>query len=68
MKSTQTNSKKFKDGKQYVCETCGKTFKYKSALDTHIRVHTGEKPFKCDVCPFACIKKVNLFKHKKIHS
>nr|XP_015926344.1 zinc finger protein 202 isoform X2 [Parasteatoda tepidariorum] len=33
---------------EYVCEFCQKSFKRKSYLVSHIRTHTGDKPFKCD--------------------
>ena len=50
------------------CLECHKTFGTKRDLDRHIRVHTGEKPFKCTICAYASSRKDHLRKHKiKVH-
>jgi len=32
------------------CHSCGKSFKHKSWLDSHILTHTGAKPYSCTRC------------------
>ena len=31
-----------------ICEICGNTYKYKHALESHMRRHRNEKPFSCE--------------------
>ena len=36
-------------GEHYKCDVCGKGFSDNSNLHSHIRTHTGDKPYKCDI-------------------
>ncbi|XP_033632811.1 myoneurin-like [Asterias rubens] len=49
--------------RRYVCTYCGKNCGYSSALKIHVRTHTGEKPFKCDLCSARFIQSINLKRH-----
>jgi KRAB domain-containing zinc finger protein len=47
---------------------CLNSFASKSYLRIHIKVHTGEKPFKCTVCSKLFLRSGQLKSHMRTHS
>uniref|UniRef100_G1PKM7 BCL11 transcription factor B n=1 Tax=Myotis lucifugus TaxID=59463 RepID=G1PKM7_MYOLU len=56
-----------KEGRRDTCEYCGKVFKNCSNLTVHRRSHTGERPYKCELCNYACAQSSKLTRHMKTH-
>ncbi|XP_077295697.1 uncharacterized protein LOC143917936 [Arctopsyche grandis] len=60
---------KHSDSKPYSCVICGKQFKMKSCMNTHMAQHTGERKYLCPFCPKTFAASGNYYTHRKrMHS
>ncbi|XP_053560483.1 histone-lysine N-methyltransferase PRDM9-like [Bombina bombina] len=53
--------------KPYECLRCDKSFKCRSHLVMHQRVHTRERPYVCTECGKSFTQSSNLFRHQRGH-
>ncbi|XP_039879513.1 zinc finger protein with KRAB and SCAN domains 3-like [Simochromis diagramma] len=54
--------------KTVTCDICGKTFKFKSHMEQHYRVHTTQKPYACQTCGKCFIQSSVLSVHMRTHT
>ncbi|KAH3849009.1 hypothetical protein DPMN_091394 [Dreissena polymorpha] len=50
--------------RRFCCPVCAKLFFSLSNIDSHIRMHTGDKPFQCNICSYKSTQKGNLRRHR----
>ncbi|RZF39464.1 hypothetical protein LSTR_LSTR000985 [Laodelphax striatellus] len=52
------------NGRDYICETCGKSYKTKGSLQQHLKYGCSNgHQFKCPYCPYTTNYKFNLKPH-----
>ncbi|XP_041843484.1 zinc finger protein 436-like isoform X2 [Melanotaenia boesemani] len=57
------------DGKsKHCCPVCSRDCFKASALQKHLRIHSGERPFQCPTCNKSFIQHVHLTEHQRIHT
>ena len=52
----------------FVCEECGRGLVTAQALRNHMRIHTGENPFRCDECSKTFTQAKGLHSHMLTHT
>ncbi|XP_077108937.1 zinc finger protein 831 [Ranitomeya variabilis] len=50
---------------KHICAHCGRDCLKPSVLEKHIRSHTGERPFPCNICGISFKTQSNLYKHRR---
>ncbi|XP_012262840.2 zinc finger protein 62 homolog isoform X2 [Athalia rosae] len=56
------------NGRRFVCNKCGKSFKHKQLLQRHQLVHSDDRPYVCKSCGATFKTKANLINHQSIHT
>lgn len=64
----QINKKKYVRPLKFNCQVCQKRFHRQDALQTHMNMHLGLKPYECHFCGRCFNAKQNMVRHEKTHA
>ncbi|XP_011299469.1 zinc finger protein 271-like [Fopius arisanus] len=56
------------NGRRFVCNKCGKSFKHRQLLQRHQLVHSDDRPYVCKSCNSSFKTKANLINHYSTHT
>uniref|UniRef100_A0A8C5ZVA7 C2H2-type domain-containing protein n=1 Tax=Marmota marmota marmota TaxID=9994 RepID=A0A8C5ZVA7_MARMA len=57
-----------RSGPLHKCDECGKAFSRPSYLRTHVKTHSGEKPYACRFCGKTFLRSYSLTEHIRTHT
>ena len=60
------HQKRLRNG-PFQCPICLKMISTRYNLARHVRIHTGEKPYACQQCPYRSVSASDVSKHELIH-
>lgn len=52
----------------FVCDLCGKEFRFYKTFNLHLREHAGDKPYKCTYCPKSFVINSKRLAHEVSHT
>ncbi|OCT76382.1 zinc finger protein 26 [Xenopus laevis] len=53
---------------EFTCNICSRNCSSKLALQRHMGVHAGDKPFQCQQCEYKTRLKASLIQHMRVHT